>query len=97
MPQWLSEALEKSNYFMPHGHCYLWLPGLLWLHVVSDLLIGVAYLGISLILYLLVRKIRLPFSWVFIAFGLFIGLCGLTHFMKIWTVWNPDYVFDGLL
>ena len=97
MPQWLSEALEKSNYFMPHGHCYLWLPGLLWLHVVSDALIGAAYLGISLFLYLLVRKIRLPFSWVFIAFGLFIGLCGLTHFMKIWTVWNPDYVADGLL
>ena len=97
MPQWLSDALEKSNYFMPHGHCYLWLPGLLWLHVVSDLLIGAAYLGISLILYLLVRKIRLPFSWVFIAFGLFIGLCGLTHFMKVWTVWNPDYVLDGLL
>lgn len=97
MPQWLSEALAKSNYFMPHGHCYLWLPGLLWLHVVSDLLIGAAYLGISLILYLLVRKIRLPFSWVFIAFGLFIGLCGLTHFMKVWTVWHPDYVLDGLL
>ena len=97
MPQWLNDALEKSSYFMPHGHCYLWLPGLLWLHVVSDLLIGAAYLGISFILYLLVRKIRLPFSWVFIAFGLFIGLCGLTHFMKVWTVWHPDYVADGML
>ena len=82
---------------MPHGHCYLWLPGLLWMHVVSDFLIGAVYLGISVILYLLVRRIRLPFSPVFIAFGLFIGLCGLTHFMKIWTVWNPDYLADGLL
>jgi signal transduction histidine kinase len=97
MPQWLSEALEKSNYFMPHGHCYLWLPGLLWLHVGSDVLIGTAYLGISVILYVLVRKIRLPFSPVFIAFGLFIGLCGITHFMKVWTVWHPDYLIDGLI
>jgi len=97
MPNWLSNVLDESLYFMPHGHCYLWLPGLLWMHVVSDFLIGTAYLGISVILYLLVRRIRLPFSLVFIAFGLFIGLCGLTHFMKIWTVWNPDYLADGLL
>lgn len=97
MPQWLSDALEKSAYFMPHGHCYLWIPWLLWLHVISDFLIGVAYLGISLILWALVRKIRLPFSPVFIAFGLFIGLCGMTHFMEIWTAWNPDYIFEGLV
>lgn len=89
--------LEESRHFMPHGHCYLWLPGVLWTHVISDLLIGVAYLGISLILYTLVRRIRLPFSPVFIAFGLFIGLCGLTHFMSIWTVWHPDYLLDGMI
>ncbi|WP_198026784.1 ATP-binding protein [Polaromonas glacialis] len=97
MPNWLSTVLDESSHFMPHGHCYLWLPGLLWMHVVSDFLIGAAYLVISVILYLLVRRIRLPFSPLFIAFGLFIGLCGLTHFMKIWTVWNPDYLADGLL
>jgi signal transduction histidine kinase len=97
MPLWLSKILQESSYFMPHGHCYLWLPGLLWMHVVSDFLIGAAYLGISVLLYLLVRRIRLPFSPVFIAFGLFIGLCGLTHFMEIWTVWYPDYLAEGLL
>ena len=97
MPPWLSEILERSDAFMPHGHCYLWIPSLLWLHVLSDVLIGLAYVGISLLLYLLVRRIRLPFSPVFIAFGLFIGLCGLTHFMSVWTVWNPDYFLDGLV
>ncbi|MBV0882004.1 response regulator [Noviherbaspirillum sp. L7-7A] len=97
MANWLNEISEKSSAFMPHGHCYLWIPSLLWMHVVSDALIGTAYLGISLVLYLLVRRIRLPFSPVFIAFGLFIGLCGLTHFMKIWTVWHPDYLLDGLV
>jgi signal transduction histidine kinase len=97
MPQWMAEIFEKSASFMPHGHCYLWLPSLLWLHVLSDLLIGVAYVGIALILWLFVRRIRMPFSPVFVAFGLFIGLCGGTHFMQIWTVWNPDYVASGLL
>lgn len=83
--------------FMPHGHCYLWIPSLLWLHFWSDMLIGTAYVGISILLYVLVRKIRLPFSPVFIAFGLFIGLCGLTHFMEVWTIWNPDYWIAGFV
>lgn len=97
MANWLNEISEKSGAFLPHGHCYLWIPSLLWMHVVSDALIGTAYIAISLVLYLLVRNIRLPFSPVFIAFGLFIGLCGITHFMKIWTVWHPDYLLDGLV
>ncbi|GAB6196244.1 ATP-binding protein [Lysobacter xanthus] len=97
MPAWLDTALRDSAYFMPHGHCYLWLPGILWMHVGSDLLIGAAYVGISLLLWGLVRRLRLPFSPVFIAFGLFIGLCGGTHFMEIWTTWYPDYVAAGLL
>jgi len=33
----------SSDAFMPHGHCYLWQPGVLWLHIVSDALITLAY------------------------------------------------------
>ena len=97
MAAWISEMVERSGSFMPHGHCYLWIPSLLWMHVGSDALIGTSYLGISLILYLLLRRIRLPFTPVVVAFGLFIGLCGITHFMAIWTVWQPDYLLDGLI
>ena len=82
-------------WYMPHGHCYLWKPGLVWLHVLSDILIGGAYVLISLVLYALVRRIRLPFSTVIIAFGLFIGACGLTHFMEVWNVWNSAYWLAG--
>jgi signal transduction histidine kinase len=96
MFSWFPEYIQKSNDFMPHGHCFLWIPSLLWLHVASDTLIGLAYIGISLLLYQMVRRVRLPFSPVFIAFGLFIGLCGLTHFMSVWTVWHPDYLLDGI-
>lgn len=94
MFSWIAN-LFSSGPFMPHGQCYLWIPSLLWLHFWSDLLIGTAYVGISILLYVLVRKIRLPFSPVFIAFGLFIGLCGGTHFMEVWTIWNPDYWLSG--
>lgn len=87
----------NQNGFMPHGHCYLWKPVLLWTHFTSDLLIGLAYLSISLSLYILVRRIRLPFSPVFIAFGIFIAACGLTHFMAVWNLWNADYWTSGLV
>lgn len=97
MRESIQGLLEQSRFFMPHGHCYLWIPSLLWLHVASDLLIGLAYIGISLLLWALVRRLRLPFSPVFLAFGLFIGLCGGTHFMEVWTTWHPDYLASGLL
>jgi hypothetical protein len=33
--------------FMPHGQCFLWEPGVLWLNVTSDVLITLAYYVIS--------------------------------------------------
>lgn len=81
--------------YMPHGHCYLWEPALVGIHVVSDILIGLAYLSISISLYLLIRKIKMPFSPIVLSFGVFIGACGLTHFVEVWNLWNADYWFGG--
>ena len=36
--------------FMPHGHCYLWRPELLWLHAISDCIITLSYYFIPLAL-----------------------------------------------
>ena len=88
---------EQSRLFMPHGHCYLWIPSILWMHVISDALIGSAYMIISAVLLYLVRHLKLVISPVLLAFGLFIFLCGLTHFMEIWTVWNPSYILAGFV
>jgi hypothetical protein len=81
--------------YMPHGHCYLWQPGLVGLHVTSDALIGLAYVFISLNLYFLVRRIHVPFSTMVLSFGTFIAACGATHFMEIWTLWHADYWWAG--
>lgn len=80
---------------MPHGHCYLWEPGLVGIHVISDVLIGLAYVSISITLYLLIRKIKMPFSPIVLAFGMFIGFCGLTHFFEVWNLWNANYWAGG--
>jgi len=91
-------ALFSSDGFMPHGHCYLWQPGLVWLHVISDGLIGLAYLTIPFTLIHLARKRKdIPFNWMLLCFGLFIVACGATHFMEIWTLWTPTYWLSGVI
>ncbi len=85
-------ALQLAFDFWPHGQCYLWEPGLVWSHVVSDVLIGAAYVAIFSTLVYLIRRIRdIPFEWMYLAFAVFIVTCGLTHLMAVWNVWHPDY------
>lgn len=86
-----------SREFLPHSTCYLQNPQLIWLHVSSDSIIGLAYLVISSALAYLVYRARrdIPFHWMFLAFGLFIVTCGFTHLMEVWTVWTPVYWLAG--
>ena len=82
---------------MPHEFCYVRDGKLVWLHVISDLLIGTAYVSISATLAYLVYKASrdIPFNGVFLAFGLFIVSCGMTHFMEVWVIWEPVYWMSG--
>jgi signal transduction histidine kinase len=95
-PRLLARTFSTAE-FMPHGMCYLWNSGVVWLHVVSDILIGVSYVAISATLAYLVHRARrdIPFTWVFLAFGLFIVACGSTHFMEVVTLWTPVYWLSG--
>ena len=43
----LWQNIFSDDRFMPHGMCYLWIPQLLSLHLISDSLIGFSYLAIS--------------------------------------------------
>src|SRR5262245_12599545 len=82
--------------FMPHGHCYLWSGEMILLQVTSNALIGMAYVTISAILYYLIRRIRnVPFSGMYLLFGVFIVACGATHLLDVVTIWKPIYWFDG--
>lgn len=88
----------SGNGFMPHGHCYLWKPELLWLNVISDGLIALAYMTIPCTLIYFIRKRRdIPFDWMLMAFGIFILACGATHITEIWVIWNPSYWFMGVI
>ncbi|QDG52902.1 response regulator [Persicimonas caeni] len=81
---------------MPHGHCYLWEPALVWIQLLSNLAIGFAYVAIAITLVYLIRRIEdLPFKLVYVCFAIFIITCGFTHFMDAYVIWNPVYWLDG--
>lgn len=93
----LSKFFSTEN-FMPHGHCYMWEPLLLWLHVGSDALIAIAYCTIpATLIYFVRRRKDLQFNWMFLCFAVFILACGAGHVMEIWTVWHPSYWLAGAI
>lgn len=87
-----------SSSFIPHGHCYLWKPGLVWLNLVSDALIALSYYSIPITLFYFIRKRQdLPFHRIFLLFCLFIVACGTTHLTAVWTLWHPHYWISSTL
>jgi len=92
----LLKNLFASEQFIPHGHCYLWKPELVWLHIASDSLIALAYYSIPIMLvYFVLQRRDMPFQSLFWMFGCFIVACGTTHLIEIWTLWHSDYWLSG--
>lgn len=93
----LIRALSDGRY-APHGYCLLWQPGLVWTHVVSDLLIAAAYFSIPIALISFIRRRRdVHFGWMVWLFALFILACGTSHLMQVWNLWHGDYALEGLV
>ncbi|WP_240503641.1 MULTISPECIES: PAS domain-containing protein [Pseudoalteromonas] len=83
--------------YMPHGHCYLWQPHLLWTNVISDLVIATAYFSIPVAIMIFAKKRPdVGRHWLFILFSSFILLCGITHLIGIYTVWHGAYGIHGI-
>jgi signal transduction histidine kinase len=76
----------------------MWTPGVLWTHVVSDILIALAYFAMPFVLLHLARRRRdLPFDRFLVAFGIFAVSCGMTHLLDVWNLWHADYWLEGVL
>jgi signal transduction histidine kinase len=86
-----------SSSFLPHAYCYLFNRSLITLHLASDAVIWVSYMVISITLMYMVQRARreMPFSWMFLAFGVFIIACGFTHLMEMIVLYQPLYWLSG--
>lgn len=89
---------QHTSSFMEHGYCFNWEPLLVWLHVGSDILIGLSYYSIPVAMFYIVSKRKdLPFRTLFLLFATFILSCGTTHFFAAYTVFVPDYWPEAFL
>lgn len=91
--------MKHMEEFMPHGHCYLWKPEIVWMHVISDLVITLAYFAIPILLTYVIYKSKgkIPFNWLFLLFAIFIVACGTTHLIEIINVWHSKYYLAGVV
>ena len=91
------KQLFSPSQYIPHGHCHLWQSQLVWLHIVSDLLIAIAYFSIpTMLVYFVSKRSAVPFLGIFSLFGAFIVLCGTGHLLEIWILWHPAYWLTGI-
>lgn len=87
--------------FVPHGHCLLWNPALVWSFVLSDCTIALSYFAIPLAVVYLIRKQRssIPPQFITPLYGLvaFVLFCSFTHVLDIAEIWHPVYRFHAVI
>jgi signal transduction histidine kinase len=86
-----------SQRFIPQGHYYQWEPDWVWLHLVSDVLIGlVYYLIILMLVYFVYQRRDMPFKGILFLLSAFIITGGTIHWLTAWTLFSPNYWLLGL-
>ena len=84
--------------FTPRRYCMLNQPDIVWLHVISDAVVMLAYYLIPIgLIYFMVKRKDLAFKPLFFMFGLFILACGTSHLMGVLAIWTPYYRLDGVI
>jgi signal transduction histidine kinase/CheY-like chemotaxis protein len=82
---------------IPHGACLLWRPELIWLNVISDAMIAIAFFTTAFVLgfYVWRRRREVMFRSVFWALAIFAAMCGLTRLESILILWVPAYDIEA--
>ncbi|MBU6453300.1 MAG: PAS domain S-box protein [Cyanobacteria bacterium REEB67] len=87
---------RMTSDFMPHGFCLRWDGPLLAVFIAGNAGIALAYFLIPVALRIFIGKRRdLPYVYMFRMFIVFILSCGITHIIKIWTLYQPVYWIEA--
>lgn len=80
-----------SQTYLPHRIGFLGNTHLLWLHVVSDAIIGISCFVIAwtLMRFMQASSREVPFETMFLALWVFILACGFTHLLAVVVFWEP--------
>jgi C4-dicarboxylate-specific signal transduction histidine kinase len=77
----------------------LWVPGMVWFHILSDSLIALAYFVVPIVLVRSVRgRAEIPVNGAVFCIGAFIVACGVTdHVIEAVALLHPAYWIGGAL
>ncbi|CAG1020994.1 two-component system, sensor histidine kinase [Patescibacteria group bacterium] len=91
------QTLIDIKDFIPHGYCLTWNSTLLWLTVISDSVMTLAYATYPIgITYFVCKRKDLHYRWLYLGFFIaFILTCASTHLMSVITIWLPLYWLDA--
>lgn len=95
--------LFSGDGFMPRRLCGTWSESLIQLHVVSDVVIWIAYMWIPLVMLYAYKaqkqslRIPRPLIALLLLYVTFITACGWTHFMDALMFYQPAYRINGLV
>lgn len=94
----MQTPFDYTELFMPHGHCVLWRPLPLGLHVGSDVVTALSYIIISgAIAFFFYKRRDLIERRLYVLFSAFILLCGLGHAFAAVNFWQAYYLSEGAL
>lgn len=72
-------------------------PAVIWMNVLPDVLLALAYLSLpALLLYVARRRRDLPFVRLFVSFSVFVVACGFAHALSAWNATHAEYWLEGL-
>jgi len=72
-------------------------PAVIWMNVLPDVLIAMAYLSLpALLLYVTRRRRDLPFNSLLVSCSVFVVACGFAHALSAWNVTHAEYWLEGL-
>lgn len=87
-----SDALQTSSQALQPD---LLTPGVTWMHVTADLIVGFVYLVIPFVLiYAVRRRHDIPFHKLLVCFSVFVVGCGVTRLLN---VWHAEYWLAALV
>jgi signal transduction histidine kinase/ActR/RegA family two-component response regulator len=90
--------VEFFGEYAPHGLSYQWMPAILWVSVVSDVIIAISFISLPGILMYFARKREgLPLRWIFVVFGVFIVALASGHAFQAWNTWHGAYGIEAIV
>ena len=94
----LSLNILTANLLCSEGDSYAWQTALVWLHIIGDLAIALAFYSLSVMMIYWVRKQkeRIFFPKFGLLSAFMIG-CGTIYILEIWSIWQPIYWLTGVI